>query len=367
MVDHPLLIAGGGIAGLAAALSLARQGQEVLVLEREADFSEAGAGLQLGPNAVAALRAIGVWDAVEAITAQPPEIHLRDGRSGELLKRLPLTGAFERRFGAPYRVALRADLHEALLAHCRVTANIRLQTGYDVREVQQSISDVTVNHTLQGCCLLAADGVHSIQRQKLFPGSAAVDSGFVFHRALQTVAPVPGMDLDCVTLWLLPGGHVVHYPAGRARRLNVVCVTNRLSSPQATAALSCSTLAQLLNQLQWTRWPGFFVSPLNEWHNGRIALIGDAAHGTLPFLAQGAAMALEDAASLSLIDGSCRFPESRLARTAQLHRKTLAAGRRYHLSRPFAVARNIALRMLPGTILMSQLSWLYRQEDGSDS
>lgn len=362
MVDHPVLVAGGGIAGLAAALSLARQGESTILLEREARFSEVGAGLQLGPNAVAALRAIGAWDAVEPITSQPPEIHMRDGRDGRLLKRLRLTKVFEQRYGAPYRVAHRADVHAALLAMCRANPRIDLRNGTPLEDFVQSSTSVTVNGELQGRCLLAADGVHSVTRQILMPGTKAVDSGFIFHRALQHAVVSNEVDYACVNLWMLPNAHVVHYPVGRDQRLNLVCVSESSETVDQIQRRCCRALGLLLAQMSFSPWPGLFAPAPSQWRFDRVTLIGDAAHGTLPFLAQGAAMALEDAASLQRIDNVWTVPQSRLQRTARLHRQTLSTGRNYHLSGAMGELRNLALGLMPQAMILRQLDWIYSQK-----
>ena len=363
MAELPVLIAGGGIAGLAAALGLARRGQLTVVLERESTFNGVGAGLQLGPNAVAALRSIGAWDAVEPITSQPPEIHIRDGNSGRLLKRLRLNKVFEQRYGAPYRVAHRADVHAALLTKCRANPRIELRNGTALRDIVQTGNQVTVNGALKGCCLLGADGVQSATRHILAPGANVVDSGFVFHRAMHHLPFTADLAVDCVNLWLLPDAHVVHYPVGREARLNLVCVVEKRESVAAVQLRSCALLSGLLERMAFTRWPGLMAPSLPRWQFDRVTLIGDAAHGTLPFLAQGAAMALEDAASLLMIDNVCTVPNSRLQRTARLHHQTLAMGRNYHLTGGMAALRNLSLRLLSQSLLLRQLDWLYGQQN----
>ncbi len=357
MTEKPIIIAGAGIAGLAAAL--AGWDRDVLLLERAAAFDPVGAGLQLGPNAVSALQKLGAWDAVQPFTNSPPEIHMRDGISGKLLKRLQLGKNFERRFSAPYRTAHRADVHRALLDVVKARANT------DIRLNVQVIAD----GDFDGSGLIAADGVHSQLRQKIFPGTAAIDSGEVFHRALlQTWPALRDVDMACVNVWLLPDAHVVHYPVGNPGKLNLVVVTPRNVSPMESVRHAADDVKEIVAQVGSTApWPGLYVEPLKAWNAGRTLLIGDAAHATLPYLAQGAAMSLEDAATLSQVlqtrsdvsDAFARVSSLRITRTAKLHRASLAAGLTYHMGGIPARARNLVLRALPQQLMWQSLDWLY--------
>ena len=360
MDSLPTLVAGGGIAGLAAALALSRLGP-VVVLERESRFSETGAGLQLGPNAVAALRKLGAWDAIAPITQALPEIHMRDLQSGRILRRLALGATFEKRFGAPYRTALRADLHRSLLQAVRENGKITLISDFAVGSYSEGVGSVSV-HTQQaatwhGRRLIAADGVKSLLRQQMFPGTAAIAAPMTFNRALVPRGAVAGIDLDCVNLWLGPGQHVVHYPAGPAGKINMVHVTGN-DVPRSVAVSNCCQELQSVLALaaDWSEWPALFAPPLETWQKGKVLLIGDAAHGTLPFLAQGAAMALEDAAEL--LNSPDRL-DQRQARTARLDRETRQIGRIYHTGGLPAQLRNVALAITPEFIFNNRLKWLY--------
>ena len=429
MSPYPAIIAGGGIAGLAVALSFG--GRDGLVLERSETFSAAGAGLQLGPNAIRALQKLGAWDAVSATTSSPPEIHIRDGVTGKCLKRLALGPSFERRFGAPYCVAHRADVHRALLEVVKSRSNLSLRMAANVTRVDSvdggiiafgqrdlirpvgapsprrreegttwrpvpsptklekvdrakpetdevpwvNIGDRLVDdagvmlqvgsEVLRGSQLWATDGVHSAIRQALVPGSAPIDSGARFHRALLAKVPdVKGVALECVNLWMFPGGHVVHYPVGTPKRLNVVAVVPDAITPALHFANACTSLRHIVSHLaDASIWPGLYVNPLPTWQFGNITLLGDAAHGTLPYLAQGAAMALEDAAAVVGIAAESSFTDAikqRQKRTALLHQKTLAAGQTYHLSGMLGAARNAAIALSPSVFLQNQLGWIYR-------
>jgi salicylate hydroxylase len=366
----PLIIVGGGIAGLAATLALGQR--DVVILEQAKVFSELGAGLQLGPNAVRALQKLGAWDAVEPFTSSPPEIHLRDGLSGKILKRLTLGKAFEHRFGAPYRVAHRADLHNALLSVVKTKTNIQIRLGETVSSIENQDGGVIVlsnGKTLTAPAAIAADGVNSPVRQHLFAGSAALNSGSTFHRALLETPHVETVNFDCVNVWFYPNGHVVHYQVGKNQKLNLIAITPGSTRPSEHFSRAATPLTTLLKAVEpeLTKWPGLYVPKLPTWVKGNVLLLGDAAHATLPYLAQGAAMALEDAACLSKLlevkllsqETFEAFHQRRVPRTERLHQASCAAGITYHHHGFMRLARNTALLFVPDRALLSKLSWVY--------
>ncbi len=376
MAEKPVIIVGGGIAGLASALAMANTGREAIVLERAAAFADIGAGLQLGPNAVRALRTLKLWDAVEPITRQPQNLVIRDALSGRTVKRLDLAHGFERRFGAPYRVAHRADLHAALMAAARAQNRIHLKAGSDVLSLATMAQEATVttttgdNHT--GIAVLGCDGINSTIRSLLFPGPAVRETGKVIHRAL--LAPDcgerAGLAKEDVTLWMGPGMHAVTYAVGREGMLNMVCVTPALRTPGDFSPRLSPLLSALFNGVtEWRVWPANFVASLEQWHAGKCLLLGDAAHGTVPYLAQGAAMALEDAAMLQRLaetrepveNWGGRLQQSRQPRTGRLHRMSFGNERVYGLSGVSAGVRNAMMRAMPASIFWSPLAWLYGQ------
>ena len=373
MTPPPILIAGAGIAGLAAALACCNH--DCIVMEQAPAFSPIGAGLQLGPNAVRALQRLGAWDAVQPMTSSPPAIHMHDGMSGKILKVLPLGQRFEKRYGAPYRVAHRADLHTALLECVTRHSNIDVRLSVKITSVTPHLDHVavTANNTTQTCqSMIATDGVNSLIRSNLFPGTSAIDSDFEFHRALFS-APSPGLAniaLDCVNVWMYPHGHVVHYPVGKKQRLNIVAITPQGTSVTSHFSKACTDLQNLLHAARdhWTLWTGLYAPALKTWTKGGVLLLGDAAHGTLPFLAQGAAMALEDAACLlevlksthSLSHAFAETAARRMARTTRLHQASLRAGRIYHASGALRLMRNAALTTTPPSLITAGLDWIYR-------
>ena len=348
MQQKAFTILGAGIAGLAAAIALAKQGIQVSVLEKAKAFDPIGAGIQLGPNAVRALQQIGAWDAVHPITYAPPALHFRSGASGRLLKEVRLGAAFERRFGQPYRVAHRADLHASLLTVAKTLAQVEIIMG------------VTQNTKELSGPIIAADGLWSKSREQLFPDAAAITDTSLIFRALIEMPNSTGINFECVNFWYYPDAHVVHYPAGRAGNLNVV-VNAPGHGPHQHFAKAANILRELIVRVpQWTQWKLAYVQPLSSWHRDNVMLIGDAAHGTLPFLAQGAAMSLEDAAALLITTKPKEFEKLRLARCAKLHNQTLHVGKIYHLAGLPALMRNAALRFSSDETILGRMAWIYR-------
>ncbi len=384
MTDLPFLIAGGGIAGLAAALGLSRAGHEVRLFEQANAFEEVGAGLQMSPNGVRALLQLGAWEAVEPQCVIPSEIHVRDGLSGSLLQRIRLGKSFEERFGAPYRVCHRADLLAGLLATARSHAAIALNTKHQALTARLGKHDATLEfangQTATGRAIIAADGIRSTLRNLVCGQIDPVSRGHAIFRALIPLSSVPPeIAADCVTLWLCPGGHVVHYPVSNWRNFNIVVAINATTAnpgwgeaqsgadvlahfPQATEHLA----AVLSQPATWTSWQAADLPELPRWSNGNLLLLGDAAHATLPYLAQGAVMALEDAAVLSelLLDGldpgsfTC-FEQMRRRRTAGVQAQSRRVGHVYHAEGPLAVIRNTAMRLGGSSLALRQLTWLY--------
>ena len=372
MADSSFLIVGGGIAGLAAALGLARIGKPARILEKAPDFEEVGAGLQLGPNAVRALQWLGAWDALAPHCVSPSEIQVRDGLTGKTLQRIKLAADFETKFGAPYRVAHRADLQNALLQSARSKPGINLQNNAEVTNVSIAETALSLKSgtSLKGEAIIAADGVQSAIRNLLTgqPGKNTV--GHMLHRGLTPVASVPAsVNIDIVTLWLFPGGHVVHYAVSNWRHVNIVAAVENPEISLWTAFQgACQPLADILDlKIKWTKWPALDFNSARNWSRNRIVLIGDAAHASLPYLAQGAAMALEDACMLSsAIQNSSKleiafqdFSNLRFKRTSAVQNRSRQLGRIYHARGALRISRNIVLKSTPPHRFMKQLSWLY--------
>lgn len=387
----PLVVAGGGIAGLAAALGLARIGTEALVLEQSAAFSEVGAGLQVGPNALRALRWLGALDAIEPYLFAPPAIRILDGPTGRELMVIRLGAHFARRFGEPYQVIHRADLLMGLLSAVGAQPSVGVETSAQIAEVGQERGNLIVatddGRTLSAGGIIGADGIRSTVRRYLPRDGGPVYRGYTIYRALIPVDGMPEELLDdCVCLWLCPGGHVVHYPVRGGQAMNIVAVkgsswnSQRWSEPalrdelNPLFAYSCDALRALtLHPIVWTKWAGADLEPSPIWSRGRVALIGDAAHASLPFLAQGAAMSLEDAVVLArtlrrngIADGFELYVRLRYARTRRLTLASRKAGWHYHLDGLARKFRNGMLRAMSPNRFLSRMSWIYSYDPLAD-
>ncbi|MBI2718780.1 MAG: FAD-dependent monooxygenase [Rhizobiales bacterium] len=381
MAQLPVLIAGGGIAGLAASLGLARKGLAAQVFEQSKEFSEVGAGLQMSPNAVRALQWLGAWEAIEPNCVTPSEIHVRDGRTAALLQRLRLGKPFEQSFGAPYRVAHRADLLAGLVAAARSSPLPQLNTGASVVATHGAAIELSDGRRELGMAVIAADGIGSTLRQQAWPSTAPEFRGHAIYRALIPLAAVPpAIANDCVTLWLYPGGHVVHYAVSAWRQFNIVAAIDspwtadawsepgdpaELKAAFADAALSLAEL--IAAPPNWLRWAGADLAPRANWTRGPLALAGDAAHATLPYLAQGAAMALEDACILAASLGRdtdvagalAHYEHERRPRTARIQLASRRLAGLYHARGVTALARNAALKLAPADHLLRRYGWIY--------
>jgi salicylate hydroxylase len=388
----PILIAGGGIGGLALALALARCGLRSIVLERQDRPTAAGAGIQLGPNGVRVLEALGVADALHPCVGEPEAIAVRAGSSGQRLARLPLGRWIATRHGAPYWVAHRGDLHGVLLAAAAGDPLIEVRTGFEVASVAQTTAQVTAadadGRRLAGPVLVGADGLWSAVRAALTPGSAPRAAGATAARTVIPADKAGPLAAPDVGVWLTPEAHVVHYPVRRGSEVALVVIAREpqagaragrgWDAPADAAALSRrlapfhpSLKAVLLPEAArgwpWREWTLYRLPPLPAWVQGRVVLLGDAAHPMLPYLAQGGAVALEDAVVLAdclafAADPAAalaRFQGLRAARARRIQAASLRQGRIYHLAPPFSWARDAALALTPGPFLMAGYDWLY--------
>lgn len=381
----PLLIAGGGIAGLAVALALARIGRPSRVLERRPEFSEAGAGIQISPNGVRVLQQLGVADSLAPFVGVPEAIVVRHGASGRILQRLPLGAWIASRHGAPYWVAHRRDLQAALLTACRTSSQIEVMNGRAVELADVVDGRVVVRcaggDTLEGSALIGADGLFSTLRDVVAPGQRPTSSGRTAARTVVASDDVPaGIDRASTGVWLAPGAHVVHYPVRAGREIALVVVREEgwreqeWSAPVSAEGVGAAVVsfAPELRSLvalgrDWRRWALFECRPLPRWSNGPRCLIGDAAHPTLPFFAQGGVMALEDGATLAaavksatdMASAFAQLGELRGSRTTRIVETARRNGHVFHLSGPMALARDVALRAMSGERVMSRYDWVY--------
>jgi salicylate hydroxylase len=385
-VEPPILIAGGGIGGLAAAIALARAGQSVHVLERRAQTGEEGAGIQLGPNGVRVLRLLGADRLLEPSVGRPYGIAVFNGRTGRELTTMPLAGWAEARWGAPYWVARRADLHEALHQRALAEARIRITPGYRVTRIEDLPNGLCLrderNVPVVGRALIGADGLHSMVAQLRIGAPRPRFIGKTAARALVPAAGAGKPFSDHLTgLWLGPKAHLVHYPVRGGEWINLVAVTEDRwqgegwSEPIAGAELAgrfagwCRPIRELVaGAADWQRWAVHARAPLGTWSRDRVTLLGDAAHPLSPFLAQGGVLALEDAEALGRAVGRAprdlaaaflAYERERLKRTGRVVRASLKNGRTYHLSGPSAAARDLVLRLTPPRRLLARYDWLY--------
>lgn len=377
-MDADVLIAGGGIAGLASAIAVARAGASVGLLEQASAWGEVGAGLQLGPNAVRVLADWGLLPALQACAAFPDALRARDSRSGRVLGTLRLGDRARERYGQPYATVHRADLHGLLLQAAQSHAH--LQLGTVVSHWQDNADGVTLSTQqgppMAGHLLLGCDGVWSRVRQQLLNDGPPQPTGHLAYRGLLRQADLPApLRQAGVTAWLGPRHHVVHYPVRGGDWLNVVAVVHGSVSGnaqdwshQASAATLKATLGHVHHDLQavldavgdtptsWTLWPLHDRTPMrsaNEQAQGRVALLGDAAHPMRPYLAQGAAMALEDAWALGRVMGEHwreRGPallqgwaQERWQRNAWVQARSRRNGRIFHMQGPMRWARDLAM------------------------
>lgn len=388
-----VLVAGGGIGGLAAALSTARRGHRVRVLERGAEFAELGAGIQLAPNAFHALDLLGVGERVRAAAVYIDELRFMDGTTGERVAAMPLDDGYRSRFGNPYAVVQRGDLYQPLHVACERHPAIELAANSHVVRYDQSGDAVTAVLTdgrrYTGDLLIGADGIRSAVRRGLVGDGPPRVSGHTIYRCVIPMTRVPRhVRSNTVTLWAGPKWHFVHYPIGSGRFLNLAATRDDdarqvvVGEPAGTAHVHrqfegmCDMARRLLHLGgNWRSWVLCDRDPVADWADGRVVLLGDAAHPMLQYAAQGACMALEDAVLLGdLLDVSptefparvLRYNDARAARTAKAQYVSREMGTRlYHPAGPDALARNTMLAAMSVTDLHDAVAWLHGDRDGT--
>jgi salicylate hydroxylase len=375
-----VLIAGGGIGGFAAALALSRAGIPSEILERSHGASESGAGIQLGPNATRILTSFGLRDALLARASRPEAIRMFDGPSGRELNHVPLGDTIERRHGAPYLVLGRADLHALLRDAAEASALVTSEAPFRVERYAQTAGHIdAVGDTgaaRRGAALIGADGVRSDVRTQIAPGSLPRLAGHAAWRAtIPMAAPAPFAD-NITGLWMGPGAHLVHYPVDGGARLNLVAVLperDRRDGWETALARHfanwCDPVRALIaGAAGWSIWSVYTMSSPRLWSDGRAALLGDAAHPLAPYLAQGAALAIEDAADISNrlrnasgdIAGALRaYALARRPRAIAVQRHAARLGRLYHLRSLAGAGRNLILSRRRPEDLLASLDWLY--------
>jgi salicylate hydroxylase len=389
--SRTVIIAGAGIGGLTAALTIARHGYRVVLLEQAERLEETGAGIQLSPNASRILIALGLRERLAGRLAVPQELTVANARSGRVLARMPLGAAAEQRYGAPYWIIHRGDLQGALREAVQAHPDISLRLGTRVDDFAIHGDGVTVAaharaETIEerGVALIGADGLWSRLRARLGHGEPPRLAGRTAWRALVPADAVAcELSAPTVNLWLGRGGHVVHYPVKGGRLINVVAIMrDDWREPGWSAPAERSEVLarfrprswrgpprEILGAAdRWLKWALYDAAPLPNWGRGPVTLLGDAAHPMLPYLAQGAAMAIEDAAELGRCLGEAtddfaaamrRYEGRRLARTAQAQRAAHQSGTLYHMSGIAGMLRTLAFMAFDGERLIRRYDWLY--------
>ncbi|OUL97977.1 3-hydroxybenzoate 6-monooxygenase [Variovorax sp. JS1663] len=390
-IEAPVLVAGGGIGGMACALALAREGQPVELFEQSATIGEIGAGLQLGPNAFAALEALGVGEQVRRAAVFTERMVMMDAVDCSEVASIPVGTAFRERFGNPYAVSHRADLHAALHAAAAEHPLVRVHVGARIAAIDRIDGPVAVRtadgRRFEGSALVGCDGVKSVVRDRLV-GDAPRVSGHVVYRAVVPVADMPAdMRWNAPVVWAGPDCHLVHYPLRGGEQYNLVVTFHSRDEEQwgVTDGSQDEVLSyfrhidarprRLLDlPRSWRRWSTADRDPVTRWSEGCATLLGDAAHPMMQYLAQGACMALEDAVTLGRAASACRaegggvvdwpaafrrYESARVARTARVVLSVREFGRLCHSSGVERLVRNTLWAGRSAERFYDALEWLY--------
>ncbi len=381
----PVLVAGGGIGGLAAALALTRRGFAVKVLEQAPQLGEIGAGIQLGPNAFAAFDALGVGPKARGRAVYTDEMVMHDALDETLVARVPVGEAFRTRFANPYAVIHRADVHTSLLEGARESGSIEVLTSTTVQRIEQDPDGVTVFDARgarhRGIAVIGADGVKSAVRRQ-YVGDDARVSGHVVYRAVVDKKDFPvDLQWNAASIWVGPNCHLVHYPLRGGEQYNVVVTFHSRENEEWSVREGsreevqsyfegiCARARQLIDlPKSWKRWATADREPIAQWTFGRATLLGDAAHPMLQYLAQGACMALEDAVTLGealrVNDNDFAkafelYQRSRVTRTARVVLMAREMGRIYHAKGVERLVRNDLWKGRAPERFYDAMEWLY--------
>jgi 2-polyprenyl-6-methoxyphenol hydroxylase-like FAD-dependent oxidoreductase len=385
--DRKVLIAGGGIGGLATALALAQKNVASLVLEKAARLGEIGAGIQLGPNAFHCFDRLGVGEQARKMAVYIDQLRLMDAMEDGEITHIDLGEAFRARYGNPYAVVHRGDLHGVLLKACREHPLIELSVSSEVTDYDQDGRSVTATlangKTVTGSALIGADGLWSNVRRRLVGDGAPRVSGHTTYRSVIPTEQMPeDLRWNAATLWAGPKCHIVHYPLSGWKVFNLV-VTYHNDAPEPVAGKSVDEeevrrgFAHVCERAQtiirhgkdWRMWVLCDREPVGKWIDGRVALLGDAAHPMLQYMAQGACMAMEDAVCLAdalakhdndVEAGLTSYRDRRLLRTARVQLTSRAMGDHvYHPAGPHALLRNSIMGAKSQAQWYETLDWLY--------
>jgi len=385
--EKPVVIAGGGIGGLACALGLAQRGFRATVLEQAHEFGELGAGIQLGPNAFHVFDALGVGKLVKKDAVLVERLLMMDGVSGEKVVDIPIDARFRKHFGNPYAVTHRADIHGALLEGCRSSGLVELRThsrvtGYDGESEGVSVV-VNDGERIAAAALVGADGLRSVVREKIVGDGEPSASGHMCYRAVIPIDDMPrDMRWPTATLWAAPGTHIVHYPLRGWRLFNLVATVvrdatmkghNEEAAPEEVLPLFARNCEQPMSILHvpkvFRRWMLRYRPPVGNWTQGAVTLLGDAAHPMLQYMAQGACMAMEDAVCLAVMADQTegdfaaafqRYQDLRLVRTARVQLSAVMMGHMFHADGVGRLVRNEMFRGRSPAGYNQALEWIYR-------
>lgn len=383
-----IIVAGGGIGGLSAALALARVGCHVHVLEKAREFGEIGAGIQIGPNGFHALDKLGIGKKIKETSVHVEALNLMDLMDGKKITSISLDSNFVSKFGNPYRVIHRADLLNELLEACQANPNIILLTGHQVTGYVNTPSAVIIRTNLGeefvGDAAIGCDGLNSRVRAQVTGGDPLRAPGHVTYRAVVAKKDAPVFaKSNSVTLWAGPKCHFVHYPLKGDTQINLVatfnCEGNDVCEPGSDGDKqelmryfedSVPQLKQLLETpVSWKKWMLADREPLATWTDGRVTLLGDAAHPTLQYMAQGACMALEDSVCLaSALEGSAGdvreafkcYEAVRIPRSYRVVLQSRLMGDIYHAQGPYRTIRNTMFSDKSNDDHIHSLGWLYK-------
>ena len=387
MRRDPIIVAGGGIGGLAAAVALARKGFQVTVLERAPRYQEIGAGIQLGPNAFHAFDHLDLGDAARSIAVFIDQLRLMDAISAEEITSIDLTSYFRQRFGNPYAVVHRGDLHGIFLRACEAHRGITLRSdcnvvGYD-QDGETVVARLRSGERIEGCLLIGADGLRSRIRQQMVDDGPPRIAGHTTYRSVIPTEQMPeDLRWNAATLWAGAKCHLVHYPLSgwKVFNLAITCHNDPLQAFAAKPVTHEEVLegfrdvhprakAIIHHGKDWKAWVTCDRDPTERWVDGRAVLLGDAAHPMLQYFAQGACMALEDAVWLAELLGEMpdrfehaleRYRQVRLMRTARVQLQARELGTHvYHPAGVHALLRNQLIRETSLEKFCDKLAWLY--------
>jgi salicylate hydroxylase len=383
--NPPVLVAGGGIGGLAAALALVRQGFRVKVLEQSPEIGEIGAGIQLGPNAFHAFDALGVGELTRSRAVFTDYMVMHDAIDEFEVGRIPTGEAFRQRFGNPYAVIHRVDVHRSLLEGAQATGQVEFVTSTRMERVAQDEAGVTVfdqtGQAHRGLALIGADGVKSVLRAQYVNDPPRITGHVVYRAVVEKADFPPELQWNAASIWVGPNCHLVHYPLRGGEQYNVVVTFHSRQAEewgvtegtkaevQSYFQDICPKARQLIDlPKSWKRWATADREPIGQWSFGRATLLGDAAHPTTQYLAQGACMALEDAVTLGealrvrgndFIAAFDLYQRSRVARTARIVLSAREMGRIYHAKGVERLVRNGLWKGRTTERFYDAMEWLY--------